>query len=60
MSKDELFTFVSKFNALNSISISTVLDGLHKLPTKDHELFMLLVNYKNGADFAKKLKNGEV
>ena len=60
MNKDELFTFVSEFNALNTISLNTVLEGLNKLPAKDHELFMLLVNYKKGEDFAKKLKSGEV
>ena len=30
-----------------------------KLPKKDHELFMLLVNYKNNREFKNSLKDGE-
>ena len=60
MEKKDLFDFVKKFNFLNSIPIEVVIEGLKTLPQKDLELFMLLVNYKNGKDFSEKLFNGEI
>lgn len=60
MKKEEIFSFVKKFNNIDSIPLTTVVEGLNKLSPKEHKLFMLLVNYKNGDDFLKKVKNGEV
>lgn len=60
MKKEEIFSFVKKFNSIDSVPLSTVIEGLNNLSPKEHKLFMLLVNYKNGDDFLKKVKNGEV
>ncbi|MBE7074517.1 MAG: hypothetical protein E7376_00835 [Clostridiales bacterium] len=60
MTKKELFSFISEFNKLDAISSDTIIEGLSILPEKDHSLFMLLVNYKNGNDFKNKLKAGKI
>ena len=60
MSNEELFTFVKNFNKSGSIPMETITKGINVLPKCDQELFMLLVNYKNGKDFLNKLNNGEV
>ena len=60
MTKNELFTFIKNFNATQSVSPKTILEGLKTLPESDHELFMLLVNYKNGKLFKQNLDNGEI
>lgn len=60
MTKNELFEFIKKFNKVGAILPDTVIDGLKQLDKEDHELFMLLVNYKNGKDFKNKLDNGEI
>ena len=60
MDRYDLYNFVKNFNKIENIPESAVLEGLRVLPQKDHELFITLVNYKNGKDFAKKLKNGEI
>lgn len=59
MEKKELFDFVKKYNQTFIISNDTIIEGLEKLPKKDHELFMLLVNYKNNREFKNSLKDGE-
>ena len=56
MKKNELFSFIRKFNEAGSIEPSITLEGLKTLPEEDHELLMLLVNYKNGEEFIKNLK----
>ena len=60
MEKKELFDFVKKFNKISHVSDDTIIDGLKTLPEKDHELFMLLVNYKNGIEFKNSLKDGQI
>ena len=60
MDKKDLFTFVKKFNKTAGISENTVIEGLKTLPQEDHELFMMLVNYKNGDEFKKRLRSGEI
>lgn len=60
MTSSDLISFVHNFNKINSVSLQTINEALTKLPAKDHELLMLLVNYKNGADFLKKLKGGKI
>ena len=60
MKKEELFSFIKKFDKIDSIPLTTVLEGLNELTLKEHKLFMVLVNYKNGDDFLKKIINGEV
>ena len=55
MTKNELFTFIKNFNATQSVSPKTILEGLKTLPESDHELFMLLVNYKVYFRFSYKL-----
>lgn len=51
MEKKVLYDFVKKFNKSKGITNDTILDGLKTLPKEDHELFMMLVNYKNGNAF---------
>ena len=58
MDKKELFDFVRKYNQSFIISNETIIEGLEKLPKKDHNLFMLLVNYKNNKEFKNSLKDG--
>lgn len=60
MNNDDLFTFVKNFNKSGAIPMETITKGINVLPKSDQELFMLLVNYKNGKDFLNKLNNGEV
>lgn len=60
MKKEDLFKFVQEFNSMRPISFKTIMEGVEKLPEKDQELFMLLVNYKNGKDFEKKLNKGDI
>lgn len=60
MDKQELISFVSKFNSSEPISLNEVLYAIKHVSAKDQELLMLLINYKNGKDFVKKLKDGEI
>lgn len=60
MNKNELFSFIKEFNNSGAISNDVILEAMNHLSDKDIELFMLLVNYKNGKDFAQKLKNGVI
>ena len=60
MTREELLNFVRNFNQSGPISMASIAECLKALPKKDHKLFMLLVNYKNGNDFAKKIKNGDL
>lgn len=60
MTKNELINFVKNFNNTKIISTDIIIECLKELPAKDHQLFMMLVNYKNSAEFKKKLENGEI
>ena len=60
MKKSELYDFIRKFNAIEYINKRIVEDGLKVLDNDERKLLMLLVNFKNGEDFVKKLKNGEI
>lgn len=60
MTKNELINFVKNFNNTKIIPTNVILEGLKELPAKDHQLFMMLVNYKNSTEFKKKLDNGEI
>lgn len=60
MNNEELFSFVKKFNQSGAIPMETITKGIKILQKSDQELFMILVNYKNGKDFLNKLNNGEV
>lgn len=60
MDKYDLYKFVKDFNNMGMVSHSAILEGLKTLPEKDQELFMILVNYKNGRDFETRLKKGEI
>lgn len=60
MTGEQFINFVHTFNQVSCVTLETIEQGLSKLPQKDHELFMLLVNYKNGNDFLKKLKEGKI
>lgn len=60
MTQNELLNFVKDFNQAKPILLQDVVDSLKKLDKKHHELYLLLVNYKNGKDFAKKITNEEI
>ena len=60
MTKNELISFVKKFNQAKAIPMNIVMDGLKELSPSDHELFFLLINYKNEQDFKNKLEGGEI
>lgn len=60
MTREELLKFVQDFNQSGPISMASIAECLKALPKKDHRLFLLLVNYKNGNDFSKKIKNGDL
>ncbi|MBO5884403.1 MAG: hypothetical protein J6Q51_01250 [Clostridia bacterium] len=60
MDRYDLYKFVRDFNAMGGVPQDAIFEGLKTLPKKDHELFITLVNYKNGKDFAQKLKKGEI
>lgn len=60
MNKNDIFSFIKKFNSFDAIPNDIIIEAMNKLSGKDIELFMLLVNYKNGKDFAQKLKNGVI
>ena len=60
MKKSELYDFIRKFNAIEYINKRIVEDGLKVLDNDERKLLMLLVNFKNGEEFVKKLKNGEI
>jgi hypothetical protein len=60
MTKNELINFVKNFNNTKIIPTNVILEGLKELPARDHQLFMMLVNYKNSTEFKKKLDNGEI
>lgn len=60
MQFNDLINFVKDFNNSPPISSDNIILGLSNLQEKDHKLFMLLVNYKNGNDFLNKLKEGKI
>ena len=60
MTVSELAKFVVELDASPAFEINTVMEVLKVLPQKHHELFMMLVNHKNGSEFTKKLENGEI
>ena len=62
MEKGKLIEFVKEFNKSKGVSTATIMAGLKELPESDHELFMALVNYKNGTafkSFIPKQKKGK-
>lgn len=60
MKRDELVSFVKKFNKVKVVSPSTILKCMDELDDAEKELFLLLVNFKNGQSFKKKLEEGEI
>ncbi len=60
MSQQELFLFIQKFCKVGALSEKTIQNGFDLLPPECHELFALLINYKNGAEFDKLLKDGDL
>lgn len=60
MTKQELFDFIKKFNKLESISDAVILEGLKKLSPEEQKVFIMLVNFKNGASFKDSLNEGEI
>ena len=60
MDKEEIFTFVRKFNSQSAIPTELIYSALKELNDQEQELLMVLINYKNGKDFSEKLENGEI
>ena len=60
MTRSEIVNFIKEFNRLESFSSDFIVETLRYLPRSDQELFMLLVNYKNGKDFKEKLRSGDI
>lgn len=60
MTNTELINFIKHFNASKPFDLKKVVLAAEKLSAKDHELLVLLINYKNSADFEKKFKKGEI
>lgn len=60
MTRSEIISFIKEFNKEESFSSDFVVETLRSLPRSDHELFLLLVNYKNGKDFEEKLRSGDI
>ena len=60
MTRSEIVNFIKEFNREESFSSDFVVETLRYLPRSDQELFMLLVNYKNGKDFKEKLRSGDI
>ncbi|MBQ8451459.1 MAG: hypothetical protein IJ538_01620 [Clostridia bacterium] len=60
MESKKLFNFIEEFNKEPVVDTETILNGLKTLTGEDRQLFMLLVNYKNGKEFLKKLDGGEI
>ena len=55
MKREDLLKFVTQFNKAKPLTNSEILECLKLLPEEDHQLFIYLVNYKNGSDFVKKV-----
>lgn len=60
MTNKQLFEFVQELTRAKPFSLQTIKQGLKQLPPTCHELFLLLINHKNGKDFLTKLNNGEI
>lgn len=60
MEKKDLISFVKNFCSSETISMQTVIQVIKELSPKEKELFVSLVNFKNGKDFMEKLKNGSI
>ena len=59
MEKKVLYDFVKNFNKEKGISTEIIMEGLKTLPKEDHELFMMLINYKNGTSFKQFIQKGD-
>lgn len=60
MKREELVSFVKSFNKIKVVSNATIANCLPELNDAEKDLFLLLVNYKNGQAFKKKLEEGEI
>ena len=60
MKKEQLIKFIKDFNNSEPLCMNTLKDCLVTLKGKDLQLFILLANHKNGADFKSKLKGGNI
>lgn len=58
MNKEDIVKFVKEFNKSKAMSTNDIVECLKKLPKKDHELFIMMVNYKNGKDFLGYVSQG--
>lgn len=60
MKREELVEFVKRFNKVKVISSNTILKCMKELNNDEKELFLLLVNHKNGKSFKDLLDAGEI
>lgn len=60
MTNKELINFIKNFNMSKPFELSKVISVAKNLNPQDHQLLVMLVNYKNKTDFANKLKKGEI
>ena len=60
MTRNEIVTFIKNFNREQAFSSEFIVDVMRSLSKEEGEIFMQLVNYKNGKDFLKKLNSGEI
>ena len=60
MTNKELIEFIKNFNMSKPFELSKVISVAKKLDPQDHQLLVMLINYKNQTDFANKLKKGEI
>lgn len=56
----ELIEFIENYDKQKPLSLNEILNFLKRLPESEHKIFLEFVNLKNGEDFLKKIKNGEV
>lgn len=59
MNKEDIVKFVKEFNKSKALSTNDIVECLKNLPKEDHELFIMMVNYKNGKDFLSYVPKGD-
>lgn len=59
MNKEDIIKFVKEFNKSKALSTNDIVECLKKLSKEDHELFIMMVNYKNGKDFLSYVQKGD-
>ena len=60
MKREDLVSFVKKFNKVKVVPTNTITKCLAELNDSEKELFLHLVDFKNGSLFKKKLEEGEI